>query len=50
MLNIDCASKLNTLNLKAEPIVESLDDLETLNGTRRKTFKIRFLPTITSTL
>ena len=42
MLNIDRVSKLNTLNLKAEPIVESLNNLEILNGTRRKNFQNPF--------
>ena len=42
MLNTDCVLKLNTLNLKAEPIVESLNDSEILNGTRRKNFQNPF--------
>ena len=42
MLNIDRVSKLNTLNLKAEPMVESLNDLEILNDTRRKNFQNPF--------
>ena len=33
---------MNTLNLKAEPIVESSDDLKMLNGTRRKYFQNPF--------
>ena len=42
MLNTDRVSKLNTLNLKAEPIVESLNDSEILNVTRRKNFQNPF--------